>query len=119
MVVNWRGDEAIRRIRVGGARGLNRAARALLAESLPRVPVDTTDLRNSGTTHDATPSDLKSAVTYSATSEDGYPYGIRQHEDLTLNHPHGGEAKFLERPAKEMEQQLMAVVAVEISREVG
>lgn len=123
MVVNWRGDEAIRRILVGGARGLNRAARALLAESQTRVPVDSRDLRNSGAAHDATPQHLESAVTYNATSEDGYNYALRQHEDLSLNHPTdyqpGAQAKYLERPAKELEQKLMAVVAMEIKREVG
>lgn len=33
-------------------------------------------------------------VTYKA------PYALRQHEDLTLEHPNGGQAKFLETPMR-------------------
>lgn len=119
MVVNWHGDEAMRRIRAGAVTGLTKAAHALLAESQSRVPVDSGDLRRSGTVHPATMAELQSAVSYSALSEDGYPYGIRQHEDMTLSHPHGGEAKFLEKPAREMQDKLMRVVATEIRRAVG
>lgn len=123
MVVHWHGDEAMRRIRVGGARGLTRAARALLAESQTRVPWDSGDLSRSGTVHEATPTHLESAVTYSATSPDGYNYGVAVHEALHMNfhtdHNPGAQAKFLERPAKELEQKLMGVVAMEIKREVG
>jgi len=123
MAVNWRGDEAMRRIQVGGARGLNRAARALLAESQTRVPWDTGDLSRSGTVHDATPGNLESAVSYSATSPDGYNYGVAVHEGLHMNfradHNPGAQAKFLERPAIELEDKLMAVIATEIRREVG
>ena len=123
MVVNWRGDEAIRRMRTGGARGLSRAARALLAESQTRVPWDTGDLSQSGTVHDASPQDLQAAVTFSATSPDGFNYGVAVHEDLDMDfktdHNPGAQAKFLERPAIELEHQLMAVVAMEIKREVG
>lgn len=123
MVVNWRGDEAMRRVRVGGARGLSRAARALLAESQTRVPWDTGDLSQSGTAHDASPDNLEAAVTYSAMSEDGFNYGLATHEGLDMDfkadHNPGAQAKYLERPAIEMEDQLMGVVAMEIKREVG
>lgn len=123
MVVNWRGDEAMRRVRTGAARGLSRAARALLAESQSRVPWDSGDLSQSGTVHDATPQELQAAVTFSATSPDGFNYGVAVHEGLNMDfrtdHNPGAQAKFLERPAIEMEQQLMGVVAMEIKREVG
>ncbi|WDH77930.1 hypothetical protein PTQ19_10390 [Microbacterium esteraromaticum] len=123
MAVNWRGDEAIRRIRTGGARGLTRAARALLAESQTRVPWDSGDLSRSGTVHEASPAELEAAVTYSATSPDGFNYGVAVHEGLHMNfradHNPGASAKFLERPAIELESKLMAVVATEIRREVG
>lgn len=123
MVVNWRGDEAMRRVRVGAARGLSRAARALLAESQTRVPWDTGDLSQSGTAHDATPHHLEAAVSYSATAEDGFNYGVAVHEGLDMDfrtdHNPGAQAKFLERPAMEMRDKLMRVVAIEIKREVG
>ncbi len=123
MVVNWHGDEALRKIRVGGARGLNRAATVLLVESQTRVPVDSSDLRNSGTRHEATPESLESAVSYSATSEDGFNYGLAVHEGLDMNfktdHNPGAQAKYLEGPAEELKAQLMGVVAMDIKREVG
>lgn len=123
MALNWRGDEAVQRMRVGAARGLTRAAKALLAESQSRVPVDSGDLRSSGATHDASPSELVAKVTYAASSEDGFPYGIAVHEGLDMNfrtdHNPGAQAKYLERPAREMSNELMAVVAREIKREVG
>lgn len=123
MALVWRGDEAMRRIREGGARGLTRAAKALLAEAQSRVPYDTGDLRHSGTAHPATPGRLESAVTFTASSPRGFPYGVAVHEGTHMNfktdHNPNAQAKFLERPAKEMEDQLMRVVAVEINRAVG
>lgn len=116
MALTWRGDEAMDRIREGAARGLTRASKVLLAESQTRVPVRDRDLRNSGATHDAAPDNLTSAVTYDT------PYAVKQHEDLSLNHPldfqPGAQAKYLERPAVELEDKLMQVVAVEIKRAV-
>ncbi len=105
------------RMRAGAALGLNRAASALMAESQARVPVDTRDLRRSAATHDATPADLVSAVTYNT------PYAVIQHERLDFHHPTdhnpGAQAKYLERPAIEMRQQLGAIVAAEIRRAVS
>lgn len=123
MVVNWHGDEAMRRIRAGAATGLTMAAHALLAESQTRVPWDTGDLSRSGTVHPASEQELQSAVTYSALSPDGYNYGLAVHEGLNMDfrtdHNPGAQAKFLERPAKELEQKLMGVVALQIKRTVG
>lgn len=117
MALIWRGDDAMRRIMEGGARGLTRAARALGAESDARVPVDSTDLRRSRGVHEASPDSLISAVTYNT------PYAVIQHERLDFNHPAdhnpGAQAKFLERPAIELEDKLMGVVAQEIRRAVG
>lgn len=38
------------------------------------------------------------------------PYAIRQHEDLTLSHPNGGQAKFLEQPAREKRPEMRALI---------
>ena len=37
-------------------------------------------------------------------------YAVYVHEDLTANHPNGGQAKFLEQPAREMRSALAAGV---------
>lgn len=83
--------------------GVESAGKRLLDASLPLVPVgpDTKGhkggtLKASGKSEPDGPRTVK--VSYQAIAPDGYAYGIRQHEDLTLNHPGGGEAKFLEKP---------------------
>src|SRR4051794_1672276 len=46
------------------------------------------------------------------------PYAVRQHESLQFEHPNGGRAKFLERPALEMAQQIgEAMAATIVTRE--
>lgn len=51
-----------------------------------------------------------------ATVEIGYArggkpeYAVRQHEDLELNHPNGGQAKFLERPLADDANDIQARV---------
>jgi hypothetical protein len=116
----WNDAEIERAVRQGGARGLNRGARALGAESDARVPVDTTKLRQSRATHDATPDDLEAAVTYNATSEDGFNYALKVHEDTSLDiktvHNPRAQAKYLESAAADLEEDLMGVVATEIRR---
>ncbi len=83
-------------------------AEVLLAASQPLVPVDTGELLASGRVVD----DGESAkVVYDAVAPDGYPYGIRQHEDLTLNHPNGGQAKFLEAPMHSHGAEVLAAEA--------
>lgn len=71
-------------------------AETLLEASQPLVPVEFGVLKRSGKTTPDGPGVV--AVSYSAISEDGFDYSIKQHEDYTLNHPHGGEAGYLGRP---------------------
>jgi hypothetical protein len=71
-------------------------AEVLLEVSRPGVPVDTGVLQASGEVLPAGPG--SAVVRYSAKSRDGFNYAIKQHEDMTLNHPHGGHAKYLEAP---------------------
>ncbi|MEW1706986.1 hypothetical protein AB0230_07065 [Microbacterium sp. NPDC089190] len=115
MPVQWNDPE--RHIRVGAARGLNRGATVLMGESQSRAPVDQTDLRNSAATHDATPDNLQSAVTYDT------PYAVVQHERLDFNHPTdhnpNAQAKYLESAAIELRDDISAVVAADIRRETG
>lgn len=80
-------------------------AQVLLDASLALVPRDTGDLAESGHLEIA-PEGVK--VVYDATSPEGYPYGIRQHEDLTLHHPHGGQGKYVEAP---MHSESLAIFA--------
>lgn len=95
-------------------RGINNVAHDLLERTIPRVPIESGDLRESG---QVTGVGNTRTVSFSAFSKDGYNYAVRQHEDLTLNHNRtdgyktkdgrtvnmvaGGEAKFLENTFKE------------------
>jgi hypothetical protein len=42
------------------------------------------------------------------------PYAVKIHEGLHLQHPNGGQAKFLERPALQMSKELAGVMAASI-----
>lgn len=81
-------DAAVRAAVKNAAQQAGREGGAeLLARSNERVPVDTGELRSSGT---VTPTDDGSIISYDT------PYAVKQHEDMALNHPRGGQAKFLE-----------------------
>lgn len=65
----------------------------LLGKAVNLAPIDTADLRGSGKVELETNGDK-----ITATVSFNTPYAVRQHEDLTYNHPRGGEAKYLEKP---------------------
>lgn len=86
----------------------------LLSRAVQLAPVDTGDLRRSGSasingvevakgSKDGNANVLKSAPETNADEvwgEVGFSveYAYVQHEDLSLNHPNGGQAKYLEKP---------------------
>lgn len=77
------------------AGGLYAAGSVIIKESKRRTPVLDGTLRGSG--YVTEPQNIGRGVLV----EIGHggaasAYAVRQHEDLTLNHPGGGEAKFLE-----------------------
>jgi hypothetical protein len=83
-------------------------AEVLLQASQPLVPRDTDALLESGhVEHDA----AGAMVVYDVTSEGGYPYGIKQHEDMNLAHPNGGQAKYLEQPMHTAGAAVLAAMA--------
>lgn len=88
-------------------------AEHLLAASQPLVPVDTGELKASGRVqldgHGA-------AVIYDAKAPDDFAYGIKQHEDMALNHPNGGQAKFLEQPMSSEAAGIAVAIAEVISK---
>ena len=113
MVLKW-DDNAKNKIKEALIRGAMSTAEEVLSESLILVPRDTGTLGNSGTiTVDKLPDPstayneakvkaLDSDTDYSPDIDTIYisyntPYANKQHEDLQLNHPNGGEAKFLEK----------------------
>lgn len=103
----WRGDRVTRAIGAGMGTGLTRAAQRLRALSIPRTPIDTSNLRNKTRVIPATPNVAEALVVNDA------PYAVIQHEKLDYHHDEG-EAKFLERPLNEHRAELMHIVATDI-----
>lgn len=88
--------------------GLEEAGRQVLAVSNTRVPVDDGVLKRSGK---VIRGDLDVTVKYTA------PHAHLQHENLDYNHPHGGQAKFLESAA--LEANVGAIVAAAVRQATG
>lgn len=96
-------------IEKSAVKGLKKLAEVILGESQKIVPVETGTLKDSGTVS----LDNKNKI---ATISYNTPYARKQHEDNTLNHPRGGEAKYLERPFNEKSDELEVYVGDSINK---
>lgn len=96
-------------IKKGALKGLKITAQNILGESQKLVPVDTGTLQKSGSVK-LNSETLTAQISYNT------PYALKQHEDATLNHPNGGEAKYLERPFNEKAGELEVNVGNEINK---
>lgn len=105
MTVKWNSKPVLSSIKKNGNAGIKDAAEYLLDKSLQVVPLDESTLANSGNTS----VDENSATVYFDT-----PYAIKQHEDLTLQHINGRQAKYLENPLKENRKKLQDIIANKI-----
>jgi hypothetical protein len=101
--------------RMGAAtkEGLHDVALDLQGKSQRLAPVDTGDLRGSAYTEVE-----KEAGGYVAEIGFKQIYSIVQHENLEYEHPRGGQAKYLEQPAKENINRYVRHIA-EKNREVN
>lgn len=88
--------------------GLQDVARATLKASNERMPKDTGDTAKSGFT-----------ASEDLTSQVGYRSKVAtiQHETLEYRHPQGGEAKFLERAADEVDVE--GIMVARMRRDLG
>jgi len=109
-------NKEIENIKGDTTEGIQDVALDLLRRSVKLAPVDTGDLRGSGSvdfgnrtiaegTEDGGIQE-KSRIQQPidnpmATIGFGVPYAARQHEELEYDHPRGGQAKYLEQPMKE------------------
>lgn len=101
------------RIESAAVAGLNLAGERLRALSVAVTPIDEGDLR-SGTAVISATSAREGVKVHNDTV-----YAARQHEELGWRHPRGGQAKYLEQPAKENAQELFAIVGSQIRRATG
>ncbi|PPF18269.1 hypothetical protein C5B92_07070 [Rathayibacter sp. AY1A4] len=83
--------------------GIEKAARETLARARERVPVRTGRLKRSGR---VVADDLTATVRFTA------PYSFLVHERLDFQHPKGGQAKFLENAALEVDVGQIVAAAV-------
>lgn len=89
----------------GTRRGLELAAKHVLAESNKRVPLEDKELMESG---DVSVGDITAAVFYSSE------YSLKQHEDQRLEHANGRTAKFLENAFTAEREAILEIVAKEL-----
>jgi len=92
-------------------KGIKKLGEVILGESQKLVPVDTGTLKDSGTTQ-------SSKKDHSVTISYNTPYARKQHEDNTLNHPRGGQAKYLERPFNEKAGEAESYIANELQKKL-
>jgi hypothetical protein len=112
--ISWNGGEALKRQRAGGARGLLKSGEFFLGQARPLTPIEEGDLERSGTaTVDA--SQQKTAIAFDR------PYAVDQHENLAYEHDEGRQAKYLEEPIMDPQNQATAakIIAAEIRRELS
>lgn len=91
------------------ARGLQKGAEHLLQVSRELVPHEEGTLERSGVAS-VDEAGLRAAVSFDT------PYAVRQHEDLTLKHDEGRQAKYLEEPMMTERDKIGEIVAAEIRR---
>lgn len=91
------------------ARGMRLALEHVLAESNKLVPLEEGTLQRSGKTS-LDEGTLTGAVSYDT------PYAVRQHEEVTWNHPNGRQAKYLETAVNTSRQECLRIMQAELRR---
>lgn len=90
-------------------RGLRTAAEHVLQVSRSRVPIEEGTLERSGAV-DVDEEGLRAAISYDT------PYAVVQHEDMTLQHDAGRQAKYLESAMTGERETALQLIAAEIRR---
>lgn len=101
----------------GAKRGLNQWSEETMTEAKERVPVEEGVLKASGFVEPPEEAGgvISQEIGFGGAASD---YALVQHEDLSLNHPNGGQAKFLESAVNEREGQLARDIAAEVEQEI-
>jgi len=110
--ITWHGEEIGAAIRAAAANGLGLAAEHLLQASRALVPLEEGTLERSGVAS-------VDADSLSATVSYDTAYAVVQHEDLSLRHDAGRQAKYLEQPANSERDTMQALIAAQIRRAIS
>lgn len=94
-------------LRSAASKGVNDAAEHLLSVARSRTPRDEGTLQRSGA---VTARDTEAVVSFDT------PYAVRQHEELTWNHPRGGQAKYLESAMIDESETMARIIQAQIER---
>lgn len=98
------------RARAGAEKGLGMALELILGTARSRAPIEEGTLERSG----ATAQDgLHGTVSFDT------PYAVRQHEDMTMRHDAGRQAKYLESAMADDADTAQRVIGEQIRRAMG
>lgn len=107
---NWGRVKFTGAVASAAAVGLTTAAERLKALSVPLTPYDQGPLSAATSVIPASAGKLEARV------HNDTVYAARQHEELGYRHMNGRQAKYLEAPAEQNAEQLMALVSAAIRR---
>ncbi|WP_433793940.1 hypothetical protein [Actinoplanes sp. CA-252034] len=102
--LSWNADAVMAALRGASADGLEFAAEHLLQVSTQLAPHEEGDLARSGEV-----SSDADGQTFAVSFD--RPYAVRQHEDLTLRHDDGKQAKYLEEPMSSEHDTMLRLIA--------
>ena len=94
-------------------RGLVTAGEHILNVSNGQVPLEDGDLARSGVVSSSSASDLTVTVSYDT------PYAVKQHEDLSLRHDPGRNAKYLSNACSSEAKMAGRLIARAVKSVVG
>jgi hypothetical protein len=107
--VTWHDSKITATEKAGLVSGITAAIEHLLGEAVAIVPLEEATLQRSGVAS-VDRSSLTGAVSFDT------PYAVRQHEDLTFRHDPGRQAKYLEQPAIQERDTMLALMAASMRR---
>ncbi len=91
------------KIQKANRRGATENRWKIVVDAQAKTPIDTGDLRKSAQV------DKTNIGSYRVSYNESY--AAIQHENLSFNHPGGGEAKYLDKATKENTNEMKAIVA--------
>ncbi|EEP73504.1 hypothetical protein MCAG_03831 [Micromonospora sp. ATCC 39149] len=110
--LHWDGEQVLAALADASMDGLMLAAEHLLQVSSGLAPHEEGDLeRSAEVTADRASGTV--AVSYDR------PYAVKQHEDMTLRHDEGRQAKYLEEPMSTEQDVMLALIARASRRPLG
>lgn len=113
----WRGPELVGAVREAAVEALQAAGELIADEADRRIPRDSGELAQSRKV-DVDAGRLVVDITYGGRGGLPQAYAIRQHEDLDLQHPRGGQAKYLEQALEEHKDDVFQMIADDIRRAI-